>query len=182
VDSSAGGTASSSATAVEGSSPSQDRSVDFLQSTQIGCQSSSTTTPSTTREDLALTSLTGLSSRSGRRGCWQCLPVQPRWAPPLAPLRPLPLLQQRQPVQRPPALLRPPLLQQQRMRAPCSLEEQGAGAPTAQELFNSGGWATTPSGFPHRVPLAFVALISGLRRRHLLHARKLSHQEVNSRN
>jgi hypothetical protein len=31
VDSSAGGVASSSATAVEGSSPSQDRSVDFLQ-------------------------------------------------------------------------------------------------------------------------------------------------------
>jgi hypothetical protein len=31
VESSAGGAASSSATAVEGSSPSQDRSVDFLQ-------------------------------------------------------------------------------------------------------------------------------------------------------
>jgi hypothetical protein len=31
VDSSAGGAASSSATVVEGSSPSQDRSVDFLQ-------------------------------------------------------------------------------------------------------------------------------------------------------
>jgi hypothetical protein len=45
-----------------------------------------------------------------------------------------------------------------------------------QELFNSGGWAMTPSGFPHRVPLAFVALISGLRRRHLLQARKLSRQ------
>jgi hypothetical protein len=44
VDSSADGATSSSATAVEGSSPSQDRSVDFLQSTQIGCQSSSTTT------------------------------------------------------------------------------------------------------------------------------------------
>jgi hypothetical protein len=37
VDSSAGGAASSSAIAVEGSSPSQDRSVDFLQSTQVGC-------------------------------------------------------------------------------------------------------------------------------------------------
>jgi hypothetical protein len=50
-----------------------------------------------------------------------------------------------------------------------------------QELFNSGGWATIPSGFPHRVPLAFVTLISGLRRRHLLQARKLSRQQVNSR-
>jgi hypothetical protein len=50
-----------------------------------------------------------------------------------------------------------------------------------QELFNSGGWAMTPSGFPHCIPLAFVALISGLRRRHLLQARKLSRQQVNSR-
>jgi hypothetical protein len=38
VDSSAGGAASSSATVVEGSSPSQDRSVDFLQKYTIGCQ------------------------------------------------------------------------------------------------------------------------------------------------
>jgi hypothetical protein len=50
-----------------------------------------------------------------------------------------------------------------------------------QEFFNSGGWATTPSGFPHRVPLAFVTLLDGLRRRHLLQAGKLSHQQVNSR-
>jgi hypothetical protein len=38
VDSSAGGVASSSATAEAVSSPSQDKSVDFLQSTQAGCQ------------------------------------------------------------------------------------------------------------------------------------------------
>jgi hypothetical protein len=50
-----------------------------------------------------------------------------------------------------------------------------------QEFFNSGGWATTPSGFPHRVPLAFVALINGLCRRQLLQATKLLHQQVNSR-
>jgi hypothetical protein len=50
-----------------------------------------------------------------------------------------------------------------------------------QEFFDSGGWATTPSGLPHRVPLAFVALINGLRRRHLLQARKLSRQHINSR-
>jgi hypothetical protein len=139
VDSSAGGAASSSATAVEGSSPSQDRFVDFLQSTQIGCQSGSTTTSSTTREDSTLTSLTGLSSRSGRQGCWRCPPVQPRRAPPLAPLRPLPLLQQQQPVQHSPALLQPPLLLQQRLRAPCSLEEQGAGAPSAPGVLRQWG-------------------------------------------
>jgi hypothetical protein len=44
VDSSAGGAVSSSATAVAGSSASQVKSVDFLQSTQAGCQPSTTTT------------------------------------------------------------------------------------------------------------------------------------------
>jgi hypothetical protein len=38
----------------------------------------------------------------------------------------------------------------------------------------------TPSRLPHCVPLAFVALLDGLRRRHLLHTRKTSHQQVNS--
>jgi hypothetical protein len=48
------------------------------------------------------------------------------------------------------------------------------------EFFNSGGWATTPSRLPHCVPLAFVALLDGLRRRHLLHTRKISNQQVYS--
>jgi hypothetical protein len=177
VDSSAGGAASSSAPAVEGSSPSQDRSVDFLQSTQVSCQSSSTTISSTTREGSALTSLTGLSSRSGRRGCWQCPPVQPRRAPPSAPLRPLPLLQQRQPVQRPLALLRLPLLQRQWLRALCSLEEQGAGAPSALRALQQWGLGYDSQ----RVPPPCPTRLRRLRRRHLLQARKLSHQQVNSR-
>jgi hypothetical protein len=42
-------------------------------------------------------------------------------------------------------------------RVPRSLEEQGLALQLRQELFNSGGWATTPSGLPHCVPLAFVA-------------------------
>jgi hypothetical protein len=58
------------------------------------------------------------------------------------------------------------------LRAP--LRSRGLALHLRQELFDSGGWATTPSGFPHRVPLAFVALFSGLRRRHLLQARKLT--------
>jgi hypothetical protein len=94
VDSSAGGATSSSATAVEGSSPPRTDLLISCRSTQIGCQLSSTATPRTTQEGSVLTSLTGLSSRSGLQGCWQYLPVQPRWAPPLAPLRLLPLLQQ----------------------------------------------------------------------------------------
>jgi hypothetical protein len=58
---------------------------------------------------------------------------------------------------------------------------RGLALQLRQKLFNNGGWATTPSGFPHLVPFTFVALINGLRRRHLLQARKLSHQQVNSR-
>jgi hypothetical protein len=50
-----------------------------------------------------------------------------------------------------------------------------------QNLFDSGGWATTTSCLPHRVPLAFVALLNGLGRRHLLQARKLCRQHINSR-
>jgi hypothetical protein len=80
---------------VKGSSPSQDKSVDLLQKYTIGCHSSSTTTPSTTREGQVLTGLTGLSSRPEHRGCWQCLPVHPLWVPPPTPLQPLPPLQQR---------------------------------------------------------------------------------------
>jgi hypothetical protein len=59
--------------------------------------------------------------------------------PPLAPRRPLPPLQQQQQVQRSPALLRPPLLLQQRLRAPCSLDEQGAGATSASEALRQWG-------------------------------------------
>jgi hypothetical protein len=61
------------------------------------------------------------------------------------------------------------------------LMSRGLALQLLQKLFNSGGWATTPSGFPHYVPLAFIALISRLRLRHLMQERKLSHQQVNSR-
>jgi hypothetical protein len=40
---------------------------------------------------------------------------------------------------------------------------------------------TTPSRLPHGVPIAFVALLNGLGRWHLLQARKLHHQHTNSR-
>jgi hypothetical protein len=123
ADSSAGG-ATPSATAEEGSSPSQDRSVDFLQKHTIGRQSTSTSATSTTQEDAVLTSSTGLFSRPGHRGCWQCRPVHPRRAPPPAPQRLPPPLQQRRPAQCSPTLLKPPPLQRQRLRAPCSPVEQ----------------------------------------------------------
>jgi hypothetical protein len=65
------------------------------------------------------------------------------------------------------------------LRAP--LRSRGLALHLRQELFDIGGWAMTPSRFPHHIPLAFVALINGLRRRHLLQARKLSCQHINSR-
>jgi hypothetical protein len=57
---------------------------------------------------------------------------------------------------------------------------RGLALQLRYEFFNSGGWATTPSRLPHCVPLAFVALLDGLRRRHLLHTREISHQQVYS--
>jgi hypothetical protein len=70
-------------------------------------------------------------SRPGHQGCWRYRPVHPRRAPPLAPLRLPPHLQQRRPAQCPPGLPKPPPLQRRRLRAPCSPMEQGVGAPTA---------------------------------------------------
>jgi hypothetical protein len=92
----------------------------------------------------------------------------------------LPPLQRRRPVQCPPALLWPPPLQRRRLRALCSPEEQGLALQLRQELFNSGGWTTTSSGLPHCTLLAFVALFDGLRWRHLLHTRGLTHQHAYS--
>jgi hypothetical protein len=62
------------------SSPSISCRVHNWLSTQYNYQ-----TKCTTREGSSLTSLTGQPSRLGRRGCWQCRPVQPRQALPLAP-------------------------------------------------------------------------------------------------
>jgi hypothetical protein len=41
-----------------------------------------------------------------------------------------------------------------------------------QEFFNSGGWTSASSRFPHRVPHALVALFDGLRWWHLLHTKE----------
>jgi hypothetical protein len=56
------------------------------------------------------------------------------------------------------------------------LMRRGLALQLRYEFFNSGSWATTPSRLPHCIPLAFVAILDGLRRRHLLHTRKISHQ------
>jgi hypothetical protein len=62
-------------------------------------------------------------------------------------------------------------------RAP--LSSRGLALHLCQELFYSGGWAATTFSFlPHRVPYAFVSLLNGLGRWHLLQARKLRHQHA----
>jgi hypothetical protein len=55
--------------------------------------------------------------------------------------------------------------------------EQGAGAPTAPRGPRQWGWTTTSGWLPHCVPYAFVALLDGLRWRHLLHTRTTTHQQ-----
>jgi hypothetical protein len=54
---------------------------------------------------------------------------------------------------------------------------RGLALQLRQKLFNSGGWTTTSSWFPHWVPHALVALFDGLRWRHLLHTRKTTRQQ-----
>jgi hypothetical protein len=62
------------------------------------------------------------------------------------------------------------------------MSNKGLALHLRQELFYSGGWATTtPSCRPHRVLVAFVALLNGLRRWHLQQARKVHRQHMNSR-
>jgi hypothetical protein len=92
----------------------------------------------------------------------------------------LPPLQRQRPVQCPPALLWPPLLQWRWLRVRAPLRSRGLALQLRQELFNSGGWTTTSDRLPHCVPSAFVALLDGLHWRHLLHTRKTTHQQVYS--
>jgi hypothetical protein len=51
------------------------------------------------------------------------------------------------------------------------LWSRGLALQLRQEFFDSGGWTSASSRFPHRVPHAFVALFDGLRWRHLLHTK-----------
>jgi hypothetical protein len=62
-----------------------------------------------------------------------------------------------------------------RLSAP--LWSRGLALQLHQELLNSGGWTTTSGWLPHCVPHAFVTLLDGLRWRHLLHTRKTTRQQ-----
>jgi hypothetical protein len=159
-----GGAASSSATAVAGSSPSKDRSVDFLQSIQAGCQPSTTTTPNVLlgedqhlqaqpdhchgwgAEDTGDVNQSCLGRRLFLRLSSRCL------------------------------------FSGSSGRSCAPLSSRGLALQLRQKLFYSGGWATTtPSWFPHCVPVAFDALLNEVGRRHLLQSRELRRQHIRSR-
>jgi hypothetical protein len=55
-------------------------------------------------------------------------------------------------VQRSPALPRPPLLLQRRLRAPCSLEKQGASAPSAPGALRQWGLGYDSQRLPPPCP------------------------------
>jgi hypothetical protein len=139
--------ASSSATAAAGSSPSQDKSVDFLQSVQAGCQPSTTTT-----SNVLLGKHQHLQARPDHRHDWGTEDTGD--------------VDQ--------ARLGRRLLLRLCSRCLFSSSSGGFCAPLSnkglvlhlrQELFNGGGWATTtPSFLPHCVPVAFVALLNGVGR------------------
>jgi hypothetical protein len=52
------------------------------------------------------------------------------------------------------------------------LWSRGLALQLRQEFFNSRGWTSASSRFPHRVPHAFVALFDRLRWRHLLYTKE----------
>jgi hypothetical protein len=164
VDSLAGGTASSSATAVAGSSPSQDKSVDLLGSIQAGCQPSTTTT-----SNALLGKVRHLQARSNHRHGWGAEDTGDVDQPCLG-RRLLLRLSSRC------------LLSGSSGRFCAPLSNRGLVLQLRQELFYGGGWSTTtPSWLPYCVPIAFVTLLNGVGRRHLLQARKLRHQHTASR-
>jgi hypothetical protein len=149
---------------VAGSSPSQDKSVDFLQSTQAGCQLSTTTT-----SNVLLGKDQYLQARPDHRHGWGAEDTgdvdQSRLGKRL--------------------LLRfssRSLFSGSSGRLCAPLSNWGLVLQLCQKLFYGGGWAaTTPSWLPHCVPIAFVSLLNGVGRRHLLQSRELRRQHTRSR-
>jgi hypothetical protein len=147
-----------------GSSPSQDRSVDFQQSIQAGCQSSTTTT-----SNVLLGKDQHLQARSDHHHSWGAKDTGD--------------VDQ--------SCLGRRLFMHLGSR--CLFSSSGGGfcAPLSnrglalhlrQKFLHGGGWATTsPSRLPHGVPIAFDALFNGVGRRHLLQSRVLRRQHTRSR-
>jgi hypothetical protein len=159
-----GGAASSSATAVAGSSPSQDKFVDFLQSTQTSCQPSTTTT-----SNVLLGKDQYLQARPDHRHGWGAEDTSNVDQSCLGRRLFLRLSSRF-------------LLSSSSGRFCASLSSRWLARHLRQKLLHGGGWATTtPSWFPHCAPIAFDALLNRVGRRHLLQSRVLRRQHIRSR-
>jgi hypothetical protein len=149
---------------VAGSSLSQVKSVDFLQSIQAGCHPSTTTT-----SNALLGKDQHLQARSDHRHGWGAKDTGDVDQSCLG--RRLFL-----------CLSSRCLFSSSSGRFCAPLSNRGLALQLRQELFYGRGWAmTTPSWLPHCVPIAFVTLLNRVGRRHLLQARKLRRQHKTSR-
>jgi hypothetical protein len=163
VDSSAGAV-SSPATAVVGSSSSQVKSVDFLQSTQAGCQPSTTT-----KSNVLLGKDEHLQARPDYRHGWGAEDAGNVDQSSLG-RRFLLRLSSRC------------LFSDSSGRFYAPLNNWGLARQLRQELLHSGGWATTtPSWLPHRIPVAFISLLYGIGRRNLLQVIEFHRQHTTPR-
>jgi hypothetical protein len=66
-----------------------------------------------------------------------------------------------------------------RPQAPCSPKEQGAGAPAASRALQQWGLGYDSQQALPLCPTRLRRPLDGLRWRHFLHTRKISHQQVN---
>jgi hypothetical protein len=175
VDSSAGSTVFSLATAMAGSSSSQVKSVDFLQSTQAGCQPSMTTKSNVLlgkdhhlqgrpdychgwgAEDAGNVDQSSLGRRLFLRLCSRCLLSDSSGR-------------------------RSILLSDGSGRRSTPLSNRGLARQLLQELLHGGGWATTtPSWLPHCVLIAFVTLLNGVGRRQGNLVVNTQHRDISTR-
>jgi hypothetical protein len=117
----------------------------------------------TTREGSTLTGLIGPPSRLGRRGCWHI--NQPSLSRRL-------LL----------GLCSRCLLHNSSGRCSALLSNRGLARQLRQEFIYGGGWAVAGSSWlSHCVSIAFVTLLNGVGRRHLLQVREFRRQHTTSR-
>jgi hypothetical protein len=159
-----GGAVSSPATTVAGSSPSQVKSVDFLQSTQAVCQPSTTT-----KSNILLGKDKHLQARPDHHHGWGAEDAGDINQPSLCGCLLLGLCSRC-------------LLSNISGRCGTLLSNRGLARQLRQEFIYGGDRAPAGSSWlSHCVPIAFVTLLYGVGRRHLLQAREFRRQCTTSR-
>jgi hypothetical protein len=147
-----------------GSSPSQVKSVNVLQSTQAGCQPSTTT-----KSNVLLGKDKHLQARPDHRHGWGANDAGDINQPSLSERLLLGLCSRC-------------LLSNSSDRCSTLLSNRGLAQQLRQEFIYGGGLAPAASNWlSHCVPIAFVTLLYGVGRRHLLQAREFRRQCTTSR-